>query len=82
MYARINESIYIYIYIFYFSFISFLSKRKVSEEMPFNSELWVRNSNNFRKNVVIFRRNKNKFGKNSHKWVRNFDRKTAKNTLK
>ena len=50
--------------------------------MPFNSELWVRNSNNFRKNVLFFGRNGNNFGRNKDKWVRNFGRKLAKNTPK
>ena len=80
MYARINESIYIYFFLFFFYF--FFIKRKVSEGIPFNSELWVRNSNNFRKNVLIFRRNGNNFGRNKDKWVRNFDRKTVKNAPK
>lgn len=78
--TRVSTNQYIYFFLFFFYF--FFIKRKVSEEMPFNSELWVRNSNNFRKNVLIFRRNKNKFGKNSYKWVRNFARKTAKNAPK
>lgn len=50
--------------------------------MPLTSEIWVRNSNNFRKNVLNFGRNNNNFGRNGNKWVRNFDRKTAKNTPK
>lgn len=81
MYARINESIYIS---FYFSFIYFFIKRKVSEEMPFNSELWVRNSNNFRKNMLIFRINKNYWGRNAAKfginnlyWGNNFGNENA-----
>ena len=50
--------------------------------MHLNSELWERNGNNFRKNVLNFGRNKNNFGNNSNKWVRNFARKTGKNTQK
>ena len=50
--------------------------------MPFNSELWVRNSNNFRKNVLNFRKNCNNFGRYMDKWVRNFARKTAENAPK
>ena len=50
--------------------------------MPFNSELWERNGNNFRKNVLNFGRNSNNFGRYKDKWVRNFARKTAENTLK
>ena len=52
-----------YILSFYFSFIFFI-KRKVSETMPLNSELWERNGNNFRKNVLNFGRNSNNFGRN------------------
>ena len=50
--------------------------------MPLNSELWERNGNNFRKNVLFFGRNSNNFGRYKDKWVRNFARKTAENTLK
>ena len=78
MYARIDELIYFFLFFFYFFFI----KRKVSEEMPFNSEVWERNSNNFRKNVNYFGRNSNNFGRYKDKWVRNFARKTAENAPK
>ena len=78
MYARIVDLYTFFLFFFYFFFI----KRKVSEVMPLNSELWERNGNNFRKNVLNFGRNSNNFGKNKDKWVRNFARKTAENTLK
>ena len=55
MYARIVDLYTFFLFFFYFFFI----KRKVSEVMPFNSELWERNSNNFRNNVLNFGRNNN-----------------------
>lgn len=78
MYARIVELIYFFLFFFYFFFI----KRKVSEEMPFSSEIWERNSNNFGKNGYNFGRNSNNFGSYANKWVRNFSRKSAKNAPK
>lgn len=62
MYARIADIYtFSFIFLFYFLFI----KRKVSETMPFSSELWERNGNNFRKNVLYFGRNKNYWGRNA-----------------
>lgn len=49
--------------------------------MPFSSEIWERNGNNFRKNGYNFGRNSNNFGSYANKWGRNFARKTAKNGL-
>lgn len=46
--------------------------------MPLNSELWERNGNNFRKNVLFFGRNSNNFGRYKDKWVRNFARKNRR----
>lgn len=67
MYARIVELIYFFLFFFYFFFI----KRKVSEEMTFNSEVWVRNGNNFRKNVLNFGRNSNNFREYGYNFGRN-----------
>ncbi len=78
MYARIVDLYTFFLFFFYFFFI----KRKVSEVMPLNSELWGRNGNNFRKNVLNFGRNSNNFGRYKDKWVRNFARKTAENAPK
>ncbi len=79
MYARIADIYtFSFIFLFYFLFI----KRKVSETMPFSSELWERNSNNFRKNVLYFGRNKNNFGIYADKLRMNFARKSTKNTPK
>lgn len=39
--------------------------------MPLNSELWERNGNNFRKNVLNFGRNNNYWGRNAAKFGKN-----------
>lgn len=77
MYARVSTR-YIPFYrnILYISF-SFI-KRKVSEEMPFSSEVFGIYGNNFRKNGNNFGRNSNNFGSYSNKWGRNFARKMVK----
>ncbi len=50
--------------------------------MPFSSEIWERNGDNFGKNRYNFGRNSNNFRSYSNKWGRNFIRKSAKNAPK
>lgn len=79
MYARIADIYtFSFIFLFYFLFI----KRKVSEEMPFSSEVFRIYSDNFRKNGYNFGRNSNNFGIYADKLRMNFARKSTKNTPK
>lgn len=82
MYARIvenNNSLELFIFFYRNTLVFLFIKRKVSEEMPFSSEVFRIYWHNFRKNGNNFGRNRHNFGSYCYKWVRNFDRKMPKN---
>ncbi len=82
MYARIDENNNsLELFLFYRNTLVFLFiKRKVSEEMPFSSEIWGRNGNNFRSYAYFFRSYAYFFRSYCYKWERNSDAKMAKNS--
>lgn len=84
MCARIvenNNSLELFIFFYRNTLVFLFIKRKVSEEMPFSSEVFRIYWHNFRKNSNNFRSYVYFFGSYCYKWGRNFGSKMLKKGL-
>jgi len=73
-----NNSLELFIFFYRNTLVFLFIKRKVSEEMPFSSEVFRIYSDNFRKNGNNFGRKRDNFGSYCYKWGSNFARKMLK----